>query len=172
MNRSFSSAPKGQRKPHPFRLKTVKILESKKQIFKAYLTNVLSVVIRLSSILVFLYLGVDFLISIFESPHYLLSDMSHTLCPWHIWNVVNDLWVKTASWAKNQTTKLLVCRNNKPIFEMKISYYRMLFLSKTKHINLENGFVIQQHLLNAINGIKLHKTQKPQNCSCQDHSIF
>ena len=55
---------------------------------------------------------------------------------------------------------------------MKISYYRMLFLSKTKHINLENGFVIQQHLLNAINGIKFHKTQKPQNYSCQDHSIF
>ena len=55
---------------------------------------------------------------------------------------------------------------------MKISYYRMLFLSKTKHINLENGFVIQQHLLNAINGIRFHKTQKPQVSSYQDHSIF
>ena len=39
-------------------------------------------------------------------------------------------------------------------------------------MNLENGFVIQQHLLNAINGIKFHKTQKPQVCSYQDHSIF
>ena len=48
----------------------------------------------------------------------------------------------------------------------------MLFLSKTKHINLENGFVIQQHFLNANNVIKFHKTQKPQVSSYQDHSIF
>ena len=47
---------------------------------------------------------------------------------------------------------------------MKISYYRTLFLSKTKHENIDNGVIIQQHLLNAINGIKFHKTQKSQVC--------
>ena len=45
-------------------------------------------------------------------------------------------------------------------------------MSKTKHINLDNGIDIEKHLLNAINGIKFHKTQKPQVCSYQDHSIF
>ena len=55
---------------------------------------------------------------------------------------------------------------------MKISYYRILFLSKTKHKNLDNGFDIKQHLLNAINGIKFYKTHKPQVSSYQDHSIF
>ena len=55
---------------------------------------------------------------------------------------------------------------------MKISYHRILFLSKTKHINRDKGFVIKQHLLNAINGIEFHKTQKPQVFSYQDNSIF